>query len=189
MSHRKISVVPLVVLALAALLGGCVEQRPPSGPMPRAMNEPQPTYLEHTITFSGETLADIAAWYTGKATNWQMIRDANPNVKPNNLKLGQTILIPRSLVINDRPFTKTSLKRVPSKTPEVSPTPGSSDNEPMPASTPASGPELGTPSEPVPTPVATEAPAAPTPVATSTPSAGPSSDDLEREKLLDELLK
>jgi hypothetical protein len=186
MAHRKNSLARLALFALTAAIIGCAPQggATHAGPV---TNEPQPAYLEHTITFSGETLADIAAWYTGRATNWQVIRDANPNLKPNNLKLGQVVLIPRSIVVNEKPFTKNSLKRTPAHAPEASPTPASTENEPVPGPNATPAPETGAQNPAVPAPVATEAPVAPAPAAT--PASGRSSDDLEREKLLDELLK
>ncbi len=189
MSYKQCAVLPLIALALGILFGGCAPQKQTTRPSQRPMNEPQPSYLEHTITFSGETLADIAAWYTGKATNWQAIRDANPSVRPDRLRLGQMILVPRTLVINDRPFTKAALKRNPNKGGEMTPTPAPADGETIaaPTPTPSTLEETALPIEPTPFAEATAAPVDVTPVPTATP--GPTSDDLEREKLLDELLK
>src|SRR5262249_17106027 len=142
MAIRKLFSLPVVAFAVGVLMAGCVQQPQPTAP--KAVTEPQPTYLEHTIMFSGETLADIATWYTGKATNWQAIRDANPSVNPSRLRLSQVILVPRNLVVNDKPFTKAALKRLPnSKVPEAGPTPTATSD--------TSGGELNPIATPVPT--------------------------------------
>ncbi len=62
--------------------------------------------VEHRVSFSGETLGIIAAWYTGKATNWLAIKNANPGLKPERINLGQTIIIPGDLVTERSPLTK-----------------------------------------------------------------------------------
>lgn len=182
----------LVLFTLVMFAAGCAPQQPqPNRP---AQTQPQPRYFEHTITFSGETLADIALWYTGKAANWSLIQGANPGLKPDRLRIGQKILIPQDLVVNERPFTKTSLKRAPQKnvSDQVKP-----EQTPAPSEEPVS--PTATPIEEEPTPIATVVPtASPTleptsepvpPVATPAAKSSPSSEDAEREKLLDELLK
>lgn len=42
----------------------------------------------------GERLWDIARKYYGSGAKWTKIRDANPGVNPENLKLGAKLLIP-----------------------------------------------------------------------------------------------
>jgi len=187
--------------ALCTSLTACPQNGTPPPAPPSHNPTPQETYLEHTISFSGETLAEISAWYTGRALNWMAIRDANPSIRPDRLRLGQIILIPRELVINEKPFTRKAGKKAPKtveSAPEGTPTPAPA--EPTQTSNQAA-------SEPTPAPVVTEAPqltpteapaatVEPTPEPTVAPSQTPevaapkaNSKDVEREKLLDELLK
>jgi hypothetical protein len=191
-------------LALCTTLTACPS---PEGPPPSNQKQnvaPQETYIEHTISYSGETLAEIAAWYTGRGSNWTAIRDANPSIRPDRLRLGQVILIPTNIVTNDKPFSRKASKKPKTEpTADANPTPASGDAAPAtptdaPNLTPTEAPAL-TPTD-APTPAATDAPAAPTSeptlVPTPEPTAAPAvetpkptSKDVEREKLLDELLK
>lgn len=47
----------------------------------------------HTVA-KGETLGDISAKYFKTSKNWKKIQDANPGVSPENLKVGQKLVIP-----------------------------------------------------------------------------------------------
>lgn len=80
--------------------------------------------LIHKVSFQGETLALIANWYTGKTTNWKIIKDANPNLKPERMYLGQEIVIPGNLVSRREPLPKKFLQDMAAKkklTPEGTP--------------------------------------------------------------------
>ncbi len=46
------------------------------------------------VVAKGETLADIARKYLGSSRNWKKIVEANPGVSPENLKIGQKLVIP-----------------------------------------------------------------------------------------------
>ncbi len=46
------------------------------------------------IVSKGETLGDISKEYFGTTTKWKQIVDANPGVRPENLKVGQSLVIP-----------------------------------------------------------------------------------------------
>ena len=78
-------------------------------------NSAEKLYYNHTITFSGETFGMIAAWYTGSSQNWMAIRDANPGIDPNRLRLGSVIKIPRALMQKDTPLTKAYIDSVRGK--------------------------------------------------------------------------
>lgn len=65
--------------------------------------------LTHRVTYQGETLGLISKWYTGKLHNWQRIAEANPGLLPERIAMGQEILIPRELVIESRPFPQSML--------------------------------------------------------------------------------
>ena len=51
----------------------------------------------HTVRFHGESLSIVAGWYTGNIDNWRKIADANPNLDPNLIAVGQKIIIPSNL--------------------------------------------------------------------------------------------
>lgn len=46
------------------------------------------------IVAKGETLGDISKQYFGTTTKWKAILEANPGVRPENLKVGQSLSIP-----------------------------------------------------------------------------------------------
>lgn len=68
-------------------------------------------YIYHTIKYSGETLGLISRWYTGSSDNWKKIQSANSNLNINAMKIGQTIRIPKNLVVNERSMPKSALPR------------------------------------------------------------------------------
>lgn len=201
-------------IAFGLALGGCVQKNnhvSPSAPPPAP---PSMEYLDHTVQFSGETLAAIAQWYTGRSTNWMAIREANPGLNPNRLRLGQLIRIPDMLLMRRQPLPRDFLRKFnggterPAAAPDA--TEGSNTNGDPTGSTEASNPastEATTPSSVTPgAEEGTKAPAVPSentpPPATSNPAGNdkPSAgmdkpaneaatpEDAEREKLLDELL-
>ncbi len=102
------SIMSAAILSAGSLsLAGCNRQPAPPPPPKAPMNEPEVAPdVEHRISYSGETLAVIAAWYTGRAANWQAIRDANPGLRPQRLNLGQVVIIPGDLVVQHEPMPK-----------------------------------------------------------------------------------
>ena len=46
------------------------------------------------VVAKGETLGDISKVYFGTTTKWKQIVEANPGVRPENLKVGQSLVIP-----------------------------------------------------------------------------------------------
>ena len=46
------------------------------------------------VVAKGETLGDISKVYFGTTTKWKQIVEANPGVRPENLKVGQSLAIP-----------------------------------------------------------------------------------------------
>jgi peptidoglycan endopeptidase LytF len=46
------------------------------------------------VVAKGETLGDISKTYFGTTTKWKQIVEANPGVRPENLKVGQSLAIP-----------------------------------------------------------------------------------------------
>lgn len=59
-------------------------------------------YILHTVSYSGETLFRIAAWYTGDAENWREIRQFNDGLDPARLKIGSRIKVPLYLNLKTR---------------------------------------------------------------------------------------
>jgi hypothetical protein len=100
----------LVMVLLAAALGmtAC------GGSSVQKTNESasavqEPDHYEHTVRWPGESLAIIAKWYTGKAKNWSLLADENPDVTPNKLKIGTVIKVPRELVVNTEPMPRSAI--------------------------------------------------------------------------------
>jgi len=60
-------------------------------------------YFAYTVVESGETLADVAHWYTGNPENWEMLASANPKIDPDNLQIGAEIFIPAKLLKTREP--------------------------------------------------------------------------------------
>ena len=103
---------------------------------------PRPNGADHrssaTETFQhvvqpGETLGIIADWYTGRSSNWKQIVDVNPGLRPERMRVGQIVLIPRSILIKDTPIPKgyssAKKKSAPANTTGVDASPSEADND------------------------------------------------------------
>ncbi len=125
--HASIAVASIVfVISLAIFIQGCLRQTAPPEPQKPLELNSEPAAVEHVVSYSGETLALIASWYTGKASNWTFIRDANPGLRPERIALGRRIFIPGRMVIERNPmpkkFVQDNFARVKSNpTPDVRP--------------------------------------------------------------------
>lgn len=64
-----------------------------------------PNYFAHTVKLEGETLVNIAKWYTGDSDNWQKLAGVNPKLNPDQLRVGNEIYIPANLLKTRRPLT------------------------------------------------------------------------------------
>lgn len=105
--RRQTAVTILVLVAMTLGTAACSRLSRPA--------TKQPPYLEHTVRYQGETLSLIAKWYTGEARNWPILADRNPDVSPNNLRIGELILIPRDMVVNSEPMPRSYIPSSPSK--------------------------------------------------------------------------
>lgn len=198
-----------LLVATVVCLGfiGCHKRFPPG-------SAAQKDAVIHSVSLSGENLSIISHWYTGKASNWKAILEANPQIKDSQkLRVGSQITIPGDLVTQRTPLTKKALTNylskgtLPSPTvtatatveakhtttqAQASPTPNAS---PAPIKeTPTQAPvnesqakadEIAT-TTPVPTPAATD-----TPVNEATPLPElptPSPSEIARDSLIDEIL-
>lgn len=72
--------------------------------------EIQPEFFHHTISWPGETLMRISAWYTNSLSNWDLILEANPKLNPKLLQLGTVVNIPVDLVKTTTPMPRSFLK-------------------------------------------------------------------------------
>jgi len=63
-------------------------------------------YFVHTVKWSGETLADVAQWYTGEIKNQEQLVDLNPYVNPDKITVGSEVIIPVSLLKTREPLPK-----------------------------------------------------------------------------------
>lgn len=66
------------------------EATPAPTPGPTSADVPETTH----VVAEGETLSDISKKHWGKASLWSLIVDANPGLRPEALRKGQTIKIP-----------------------------------------------------------------------------------------------
>ncbi len=80
-------------------------------PLPRkVVAKTLPGYFAHTVTKTDEKLSDIAAWYTGNASNNKEIAGANPDIDPELLLVGNEIYIPSALLKTHKPLHQKSIQ-------------------------------------------------------------------------------
>ena len=72
--------------------------------------------FDHRVKWPGESLSIIAKWYTGDSTNWKALAKANPDLSPNLIRIGDTIVIPKSLIENEKPMPRDFLPSSTRKT-------------------------------------------------------------------------
>ncbi len=106
---------------------------------------PAPKFLTHVVREEGETYMAIARWYTGDGENWKRIAEANPDVEPRYIRIGNAIRIPEELLVTRRPMPR----RAPAPQ-ESHPAPTATPKPPKPTPAPVElyGP-VGTPAIPV----------------------------------------
>lgn len=79
-----------------------VEPRPPApGSMPVVPR--QPTNCAATVSYTvkeGDTLSGLAHRFLGSSNRWRDVAAANPGLKPDAIKAGQTILMPKSASVS-----------------------------------------------------------------------------------------
>lgn len=62
--------------------------------------------FRHTVRWRGESLSLIARWYTGHFENWKALAQANPNLNPNRIMLGNVIYIPQEMMNTKEPLPR-----------------------------------------------------------------------------------
>jgi len=97
--------------SLLVLAVGCAQPPPPPPPPPvappPAPAEPEP--FVHHIEWPGQTLSEIARWYTGKFDNWKKLtKPVNPDLERCcvRLRVGRDVTIPRELLVRTDPMPK-----------------------------------------------------------------------------------
>ena len=97
----------IVALFALSLVIGCAKESPrPLAPPPEAATAPDP-FFTHRVERAGETLGEIARWYTGKYGNWLILtKPVNPDLEKccTPLKAGREVNIPRHLMIRTDPM-------------------------------------------------------------------------------------
>ena len=75
---------------------GAKSEKPDVPPTPAPAPAPTSTDIPETthVVAEGETLSDIAKKHWGKASLWPLIADANPGMRPESLRKGESIKIP-----------------------------------------------------------------------------------------------
>ena len=63
-----------------------------------------PNYFAYTVQQPGESLAEISRRYTGDSKNWKAIAQANPDIDPKYLLVGNEIYIPSKLLKTQAPI-------------------------------------------------------------------------------------
>ena len=108
-----------------------IPQPKPAVPAPKPPAETAPAekinYYVHTVKWSGETVSIIAAWYTDDIENWKTLAQANPNIDPARIFVGNKILIPEDLLKTREPMPKDFVDgfypKAKTKTPPSKPVP------------------------------------------------------------------
>jgi hypothetical protein len=89
---------------------GCAKPPPPPPPPAAAAPAPaEPEYFVHHIEWRGQTLGEIARWYTGKFENWKKLaKPVNPDLEHCcvRLRVGRDVSIPRELLVRTAPMPK-----------------------------------------------------------------------------------
>lgn len=111
---------------------------------PKPVDETKP--LIHKVKWKMETLFSIAHWYTGSGRNWRQLVDANPDIQPHRIHIGDMVRIPENLLERCEPMPEEFLKPVRKKPPAGQPKPSRS---PVKTRSPRLFGPVGSESEPV----------------------------------------
>ena len=77
-------------------------------------NTGENTYT-HIVKHKGESLSNIAAWYTGRTANWRKLAEFNSMKSPYTIELGQAILIPSRMLTRFTSLPKEMIVRPKTK--------------------------------------------------------------------------
>jgi len=99
----------IVLLGVLCGLSACslfVKEQPVKEAPKVKEPEKQPECFYHEVKYQGETLAAIAAWYTGDWRNWEAIVTANEGLNEKNVEIGSKLCLPFALVTKQEDFPK-----------------------------------------------------------------------------------
>ncbi|MFO7972228.1 MAG: hypothetical protein R6U40_10815 [Desulfobacterales bacterium] len=124
----------LLPVSLLCIVVACAYQQPPLQPGPEKLPSPveiksetpvaapgtpaseipvpapsEPSFYLHKVRWPEETLSHIAKWYTGKIDNWKAIVEANPELDPKYIDIGDMIPIPEDLLTLRKPMPRSFL--------------------------------------------------------------------------------
>ena len=129
---HKIRFAGLLGFTLIWIFSGCAQMRD-TGERPRK----GPSYYEHKVKWTGETLSIIAKWYTGSFENWQVLAKINPGMDPNRIQMGEKVRIPENLMKTKKPMPESFVASLsPEKKKEMPATPETKPSKPKKASIP-----------------------------------------------------
>ena len=171
---------PAILLLMAALAVACAKiQEPPTPPPPVAVVQP-PTNFVHRVEWHGQTLAQIAHWYTGKRENWKkLVKPVNPELERccAALQVGREVMIPRELLVREDPLPRPQVSAQATK-PAAKAKPGTAPSQVGEAAAPAASESEGSDAEEA-SAVTAEAPSA-EPIGEA-PSAAPTAESASPE--------
>ena len=119
-------------------------------PRAPAKSAPKPAPFVHTVKYPGETLSIIAAWYTGNMANWRAIAQANSDISPTQMNMGDTVTIPAELLKTREPMPQSFVQKMTPKPRKRSEPAAPRREAPAKADT-APAPETKAPEKPAPT--------------------------------------
>lgn len=96
---QKIWLAGFLGFTLLWIFAGCAQMRDTSE-RPRK----GPSYYEHKVKWTGESLSIIARWYTGSFENWKVLAKINPGMDPNKIQMGEKVRIPEDLMKTRKPM-------------------------------------------------------------------------------------
>jgi hypothetical protein len=120
--YPRLNVLFLLSLTLFILCAGCVIKTAknaktsavpsavPSAEQPETVQQVEQVtdpddYYIHTVKFPQENISIIARWFTGDGKNWKELAKSNPTIKPNRIRLGDEIKIPRNIMTRQDAMT------------------------------------------------------------------------------------
>lgn len=94
----------MIVFTLTFMYMGCISQTR-KGKVWQPVKPTKAPFV-HLVRWPQEILPIIAKWYTGDNKNWESIANANPNINPGHLFVGNKIFIPEDLLKTRDPIPR-----------------------------------------------------------------------------------